>query len=87
MWTGGKFSGAGYFSSGWEFVSYTPISYFYANAKATISRYQAQKHKLQRILRVFDPQLTEAENMKNNHWFRIYDCGNLKVLYRRVTKR
>lgn len=83
----GKFSGTGYFSSGWEFVSYTPISYFYANAKATISRYQAQKHKLQRILRVFDPQLTEAENMKNNHWFRIYDCGNLKVLYRRVTKR
>ena len=79
----GKFSGEGYFSSGWEFISYTPISYFYANARATISRYQAQKHKLPKILQVFDPQLTEAENMKNNHWFRIYDCGNLKVLYKK----
>lgn len=83
----GKFSGVGYFSSGWEFVSYTPISYFYANARATISRYQAQKHKLPNILKVFDSKLTEVENMKNNHWFRIYDCGNLKVLYKRVTKR
>lgn len=77
----GKFSGTGYFASGWEFVSYTPLSYFYANAKTTISRYQAQKHKLSKILQVFDPQLTEAENMKNNHWFRIYDCGNVKVRY------
>lgn len=83
----GKFSGEGYFASGWEFISYTPISYFYANAKTTISRYQAQKHKLSKILPVFDPKLTESENMKNNHWFRIYDCGNLKVLYKRVTKR
>lgn len=76
-----KFSGIGYFASGWKFISYTPISYFYANAKTTISRYQAQKHKLSKILQVFDPQLTEVENMKNNHWFRVYDCGNIKVRY------
>lgn len=83
----GKFSGTGYFSGGWEFISYTPISYFYSNGKTTMSRYQAQKHKLPNILKVFDSKLTEVENMKNNHWFRIYDCGNLKVLYKRVTKR
>lgn len=83
----GKFSGAGYFSGGWEFISYTPISYFYSNGKTTMSRYQAQKHKLPNILKVFDSKLTEVENMKNNHWFRIYDCGNLKVLYKKATKR
>lgn len=82
-----KFSGVGYFSSGWAFISYTMPSYFYSNSngETTISRYQAQKHKLLKLLKVFDPQLTEAENMKNNNWFRVYDCGNLKVLYKKRT--
>ena len=81
-----KFSGVGYFSSGWVFISYTMPSYFYSNSngKTTISRYQAQKHKLSRLLKVFDPQLTEVENMKNNNWFRVYDCGNLKLKYIKI---
>ena len=81
-----KFSGVGYFSSGWAFISYTMPSYFYSNSngKTTISRYQAQKHKLPKLLKVFDSQLTEAENMKNNNWFRVYDCGNLKLKYTKI---
>jgi len=34
------------------------------------------KHKLENILPHFDPNLTEIENMENNRYLRIYDCGN-----------
>ncbi len=50
--------------------------YYYAKRLDTISRYQAQKHKLPDLLKDFDPQLTEVENMHNNGYFRVWDCGN-----------
>jgi len=40
-----------------------------------------QKHKLKTILPTFDPTLTEWENMKNNGYDRIWDCGNGKWKY------
>ena len=41
------------------------------------SRYQFQKHKLPKILKKFDPNRTEVENMLDNDYRRIFDCGNL----------
>lgn len=41
------------------------------------SRVNFQKHKLKDKLENFDPKLSEAENMKNNGYLKIYDCGNL----------
>lgn len=41
------------------------------------SRMQFQKHKLKDILENFDESLTEAQNMENNKYHRIFDCGNL----------
>jgi hypothetical protein len=35
-----------------------------------------QKHKLSKLLTVFDPVLTEYQNMLNNGYDRIWDCGN-----------
>jgi hypothetical protein len=40
-----------------------------------------QKHKLAKIIKVFDPNLTEWENMQLNGYDRIWDCGNLKYTY------
>ena len=40
-----------------------------------------QKHKLKDKLENFDSDLTEVENMINNGYNRIYDCGNLKFVY------
>jgi len=41
------------------------------------SRINFQKHKLKNLLKNFDPSLTESENMFNNNFRRIWDCGNL----------
>ena len=41
-----------------------------------IHRTKVQKHRLEKLLDKFDPKLTAEENLKNNHWVSIYDCGN-----------
>ena len=41
------------------------------------SRVKFQKHKLSKVLESFDPNLSEIENMHNNGYFRIFDCGNI----------
>jgi hypothetical protein len=41
-------------------------------------RFGFAKHTLSKRLAFFDPSLTEWENMKNNGWDRIWDCGSLK---------
>jgi hypothetical protein len=51
--------------------------YFHKNNKLKLmSRVQFQKHKLQDKLETFDPELTEYQNMLNNGYDRIWDCGN-----------
>lgn len=40
------------------------------------SRVKYQKHKLSKLLANFDPNLTERENMKNNGYDIMWDCGN-----------
>ena len=53
--------------------------WFNKNYKEIYSRYQTQKHKLQKILgEWFDPNKSERENMFANGYDRIWDCGNLK---------
>ncbi len=54
-------------------------NYFYFDKKdadVLYSRQMFQKHKLKKILDCFDPNLSEWENMKNNGYNRIWDCGN-----------
>jgi hypothetical protein len=54
-------------------------NYYYIHPSNLLKRYSRitfQKHKLHAILEKFDPLLSEAENMKNNGYSRIYDCGN-----------
>lgn len=45
------------------------------------SRIVYQKHKLKDKLEVFDENLTETQNMYNNEYRKIYDCGNKVYLY------
>ena len=53
-------------------------NYFYFNEDFILhSRIEFQKHKLKDKLENFDPSLTESENMYNNGYRKIYDCGNL----------
>lgn len=75
-----KFDGHGYLSSGFELIGETEPNYYYSNGKQTIDRISAQKHKLQKLLgEGYDPNLSEEVNMRNNSFFKIFNCGNLKL--------
>lgn len=52
-------------------------NYWYVFGDTIKSRLQFQKHKLKNILEKYNENLSEVENMKNNGYYRIFDCGNL----------
>ena len=66
---------------GFEFKGETKPNYYYVKGDQTYSRLKFQKHKLAKMLENYDPNLTEYENMLNNGYDKIYDCGNLIYLY------
>jgi len=78
------FSGNVYINLGFKFNSNTPPNYYYIskNYKTLYNRMGFQKHKLSKLLENFDPNLTEWENMKNNGFDRIWDCGHSKWIFR-----
>jgi hypothetical protein len=66
---------------GFQFVKKTSPNYWYFKKKTWTKRYHRfsfRKSELSKKLLNFDPNLTEWENMKNNGFDRIWDCGNLK---------
>jgi hypothetical protein len=70
-----------YSKIGFSLVSATPPNYWYfnlQNVKCLYHRFNFRKSELPRKLPSFDATLSEWENMKNNGWDRIWDCGNLK---------
>lgn len=55
----------------------SPPNYYYtSDYRKFESRMKFQKHKLSKLLPVFDNSLSEWENMKNNGYDRVWDCGN-----------
>ena len=77
------FSGDLYHTLGFQFVGNTAPSYHYITPdyKNTMNRLNFQKHLLPKKLKLFDASLTEWENMKNNGFDRIWDCGNGKWVF------
>jgi len=59
--------------------------YFKINKGQAIlsSRNQFQKHMLGKKLELFDPDLTEYENMSMNGYHKIWDCGKLIYAWRK----
>lgn len=71
------FSGNMYGAIGMKNVGNTRPGYRYtSDYKTTESRVKYQKHKLPAILPVFDPSLTEWDNMRANGYDRLWDCGS-----------
>ena len=79
------FSGDVYSKLGMKFESYTPQGYYYISPdyKALFNRQMFQKNKLAERLEKFDPKMSEWENMKNNGFDRIWDCGHSKWIWRK----
>ena len=77
------FSGNLYSNLGFKLSHTSPPNYWYfrLNDQTLRSRQQFQKHKLKDLLPVFDDNISESENMKNNGWLKIYDCGNRVWVY------
>jgi hypothetical protein len=64
---------------GFTHAKSTRPNYYYfspTNTNILYHRSYFQKHKLKNKLPIFDPLLTEWENMINNGYDRIWDCGN-----------
>ncbi len=69
--------GKGYQAAGFKFIGITDPGYCYGKGQQRYSRQKFMKHKLKNKLKYFNESLTERENMINNNYFRIWDCGNV----------
>jgi len=77
------FNGNSYISAGFVQDNITSPNYYYFKSNdpsVLYNRMQFQKHKLKDKLEIFDPTLSEADNMTLNNYLRIYDAGNLKMI-------
>lgn len=74
------FNGNGYIKSGFTYVEDTKPNYYYFKHNSLLlhSRIKFQKHKLSKLLSIYDNDITEVANMKANGWMRIFDAGNRK---------
>ena len=70
-------SGNVYVKAGFSLSSISPPGFFYINSSGNYagSRYQFQKHLLPNKLVNFDASLTAFQNMKNNGYEKVWDCG------------
>lgn len=60
----------------------SPPSYIYVKGGHKLSRYQAQKHLLPKLLGVkFDPSLSESQNMTLARYNKLYDCGQAVFIH------
>lgn len=69
--------GSGYMKVDFEFNGITNPNYFYLNKRydKRLLKNGYQKNKLNNILENYDDNLSEWDNMKNNNFDRIWDCG------------
>jgi transposase-like protein len=74
-----------YDNCGFQFKEITAPNYWYYHKYSSKlhSRQKYQKHKLTKMLDEYDENLTEYDNMLNNGFDRIWDCGNAKYVWNR----
>jgi hypothetical protein len=80
------FNGGLYKQLGFDFDKFTKPSYFYWKNERVYNRMSYQKHKLHKLLEIFDNNKTEYQNMLDNKFIRIWDCGNSKWTYNQNKK-
>ncbi len=67
---------------GFTYSSSSPPSYWYfKNTDRRYHRSNFMKHLLKDKLEIFDENKTEIENMLDNNFNMIYDCGTTKWVY------
>ena len=76
-------NGKVYAKIGMKQVAISAPGFFYINKQGNYAgtRYQFQKHLLKNKLSNFDNKLTAEENMKQNGYYKVWDCGHLIFEY------
>ena len=69
-----------YLRVGFNLIDITKPGYYYVKGNNVYSRQKFQKHKLPKILDIYDGDLSESENMFNNGYRRLWDAGHIKLL-------
>lgn len=75
------FDGEIYEKLGFNFLRNSKPNYFYFKNSKLLTRYECKKHNLSKIISNFDKNKTEAENMIDNDYRRVWDCGNKVYLW------
>lgn len=70
------FTGHSYTRLGFSFLHSSKPNFFYLVGNSLESRIKYQKHKLPKLLKEFDSELSAWQNMQNNGYDRVWDCGN-----------
>ena len=86
------FNGKGYINSGFEIVKINEPTYYYTNfklyeGKLLHPRYTFMKKNIKKdfdkgLLSYWDENETEEENMSKNKFYRLWNCGTVKVIYK-----
>lgn len=67
-----------YYALGFDFLVNSYPNYWWCRDNIKLTRYQCQKHRLQKLLgKNFNPKISENNNMINNGFCKVYDCGNM----------
>jgi len=69
---------------GFTKVSEGSPNYWYIIKSKKVHRFNYRKSELSKKLAIFDPNLSEYENMLNNKYDRIWDCGSFKYIYNNI---
>ena len=69
---------------GFEYVHDSKPSYYYMIENKRIHRFNFRKNVLKDKLKNFNEDLSEYENMLNNNYDRVWDCGNKKWNYKNM---
>ena len=77
------FTGKVYEAIGFKFVKNTSPGYHVTmnNYKDLRNRMSFQKHKLEGMLKVYDSNISAWQNLINNGYDRIWDCGHSKWVF------
>ncbi len=67
-----------YKNLGFSYIKTTQPNYWYIINGNRFHRFKYRKQELPNLLENFNPNLTEYQNMLNNSYDRIWDCGNDK---------
>lgn len=74
------FDGKGYNSSGFEYILTNKPNYYYTKKFERFYRMNFTKQNIaKKFPNEYNPNLTEEQNMENLGYYRIYDCGTIKV--------